>query len=391
MAVKVRERKKGSGEWWIFIDYQGKRKAKKAGRNKRLAEQLAKKIEAKLLLGDFSIDQDQEEKPKFEDYAATWLAVTVPATCKPSTAEDYQGIMDNHVLPHFGRMPIENINRMMVKKFLMGKIKDGLSQSTVAHMKSCLSGVFSIAVDDEVLSGNPSHGLGKIFRARNLNEDVNPLTQLELVDLMEAFQEHMPEHYPMALTLARTGMRLGEVLALKWEDVDFDERSIKVRRTYARGKIGPPKNGKSRTVDMSRQLTKVLQNHRLQQKHHALKFGWRSVPKWVFVNSVGKPLDINHWRRRVFYRVLKEAGIKKMRVHDLRHTYASLLIQGGESLAYVRDQMGHHSIKVTVDIYGHLTPGGNKAAVDRLDDVIQDATIRNLSATKEKGVNQIHG
>ncbi|MBF0551672.1 MAG: tyrosine-type recombinase/integrase [Deltaproteobacteria bacterium] len=82
---------------------------------------------------------------------------------------------------------------------------------------------------------------------------------------------------------------------------------------------------------------------------------------------------------------MEKAGLRRIRIHDLRHSFASLLIQAGESLAYVRDQLGHHSIQVTVDIYGHLTPGGNKQAVDRLDD--QDysaATIRNLSATNNK-------
>lgn len=395
MAVSVREKIKGSGEYWIFIAHKGSRRSKKIGKDKRAAQQIARKIEVRLAIGDFSLSDAQgsrEDLPaKFEDYAATWMAVTVPATCKPSTAEDYRGIMKNHVLPHFGKRPIDKINRMMVKKFLMGKITKGFAQSTVAHMKACLSGVFALAIDDEVISNNPSQGLGKIFRARNLNDDVKPLSKVELADLMEAFQEHMPDHYPMALTLARTGMRLGEVLALKWKDVNFDERSIKVQRTYARGKIGPPKNGKSRTVDMSRQLRSVLQDHRLQQKHEALRSGWGFVPEWVFVNGAGKPLDINHWRRRVFYRVLKNAGTKKMRVHDLRHTYASLLIQSGESLAYVRDQLGHHSIKVTVDIYGHLVPGVNKAAVDRLDDPITAAPICTLSAPNEKGANRDFG
>ena len=82
-------------------------------------------------------------------------------------------------------------------------------------------------------------------------------------------------------------------------------------------------------------------------------------------------------RKRVFYRCLAKAGLRQVRIHDLRHTYASLLIQQGESLAYIKDQLGYHSIQVTVDIYGHLVPGGNTAAVDRLD----DASIRNLSAT----------
>jgi integrase len=92
------------------------------------------------------------------------------------------------------------------------------------------------------------------------------------------------------------------------------------------------------------------------------------VPEWVFINAKANPLDKNGWRKRVFYKALEKANLRKIRIHDLMHTYASLLIQANESLAYIRDQLGHHSIKVTVDIYGHLAPGGNKDAVDRLDD-----------------------
>ena len=82
----------------------------------------------------------------------------------------------------------------------------------------------------------------------------------------------------------------------------------------------------------------------------------------------------------MWYPLLEKTRFRHIRIHDIRHTYASLLIQNGESLAYIRDQLGHHSIQITVDIYGHLVPGGNRAAVDKLDG-LEDATIRNLSAT----------
>jgi integrase len=99
-----------------------------------------------------------------------------------------------------------------------------------------------------------------------------------------------------------------------------------------------------------------------------LKNGWKEMPEWVFVSQKGTPLIEGHWRERIFNKALEKAKLRKIRVHDLRHRYASQLIKSGESLAYIRDQLGHHSIKVTVDIYGHLVPGANKSAVDRLDD-----------------------
>ena len=97
-----------------------------------------------------------------------------------------------------------------------------------------------------------------------------------------------------------------------------------------------------------------------------MKEGWKEVPEWVFINSVGNPHDINHWRRRVFKKVLEKAKLRKIRIHDLRHTYASLLIQAGESLVYVRDQLGHHSIKVTVEYTDTLLQGEIKTPLTGL-------------------------
>jgi integrase len=256
-------------------------------------------------------------------------------------------------------------------------------------MKSCIGGALNIAIDDGVLTANPAHRLGKIFKKKNVQGDIQPYSKEELSSLLESFQTYFPDHYPQALTLARTGMRLGEALALQWDDVDFEGRSITIQRTFSRGKIGLPKNGKHRRIDMSMQLTQVLKDAKHQRKLETINKGWGKVPDWVFVSSAGTPLDINHWRKRVFYKAIEKAELRRVRVHDIRHTYASLLIQAGESLAYVRDQLGHHSISVTVDIYGHLTPGGNKDAVERLDDLDTDATIRNLSATnKKKGLTK---
>ena len=93
------------------------------------------------------------------------------------------------------------------------------------------------------------------------------------------------------------------------------------------------------------------------------------MAEWVFITGGGNRVDGDNLRNRVFYRLLEKADVRQVRLHDLRHTYASLLIQPGESLAYVRDQLGHSSIQVTVDVYGHLVPSANRAVVDRLDAV----------------------
>jgi len=369
MGVRVREKVKGSGEWWIFIDHKGKRKAKKVGRDKRLAKEAAKKIEAKLTLGDCGLLINEENKvPTFGDYARRWLAVTVPATCKPSTARDYNHFLFNHVMPELENVLVSDINRLQIKTLLMEKANSGLSASSINQIKSVVSGVLNLAVDDEILSSNPAHRLGKVVKTKNIQDGVDPFNRDELSLLLKTFREEFPKDYPLALTLARTGMRYGEAVALQWGDMDFHNRLIRIQRNLTKGNILTPKSGKSRSIDMSKQLKSVLLELRHKRKLETVRKGWGKVPEWAFVNETGNPLDPDNWRRRVFYRALEKAEIRKIRIHDLRHTYASLLIQAGESLAYVRDQLGHHSIRVTVDIYGHLTPGGNKDAVDKLDD-----------------------
>ena len=172
-------------------------------------------------------------------------------------------------------------------------------------------------------------------------------------------------------------MRLGELLGLQWGDIDFNGRFIEVRRNLVAGRETTPKSGKTRRVDMSTQLTETLRSLLIARKAEALKKGWGKVPDWVFCNEFGGPLDGDNLRHRVFYKILSKAGLRRVRFHDLRHTFASLLLQQNESPAYVKEQLGHASIQVTVDVYGHLIPGANRQAVDRLD----DTTVRHPGAT----------
>jgi integrase len=135
---------------------------------------------------------------------------------------------------------------------------------------------------------------------------------------------------------------------------------------------------------MSRQLIETLKALLLERKKETLRNGWGEVPPLVFVSETGTMLDRDNVRRRIHCHALKKAGLRYVRLHDLRHTFASLLIQNGESLAYVKEQLGHHSIQITVDTYGHLVPGGNRQAVDKLDDLqenLPEATIHDPFAT----------
>jgi integrase len=169
-------------------------------------------------------------------------------------------------------------------------------------------------------------------------------------------------------------LRRGELVALRWGDIQFGEsesdpnRFILVQRNYVHGKFTTPKSKKNRRVDLSRQLRRVLLERRDVQLFEAYLQGRSSIADdLVFQSGAETIVDPDNLVSRCFLPALEKAGLRKIRFHDLRHTFGSLLIQDGASLTYVKEQMGHSSIQITVDTYGHLIPGADIAWVDRLD------------------------
>jgi len=368
--------RKRRGKWVIdFYDELGKRHWETVGTNKKEAEDRIAEI--RLQMKEGTLDP-VSSKTLLKEYCENWLdTYTHVNNLKASTTKSYREALDNYILPLMGHMPLRSIKKRQVKKLItdLGKrgisrrTEKGLSRNSVRIILATLRAILNSVVDDDILVGNPAQKVGKFTKSRTERQrDIHPLTGEELSLFLGSLQQHFPAYHCFFLTLARTGLRLGEALALQWGDIEFEGRFIDIRRSLVAGRIETPKNGKTRKVDMSLQLTTALKDHLLERKAETLKKGWREMAEWVFCDSNGNPLDGNNVRKRVFHKALAKAEIRRVRIHDIRHTYASLLIQNGESLAYVRDQLGHHSIQVTVDIYGHLVPGGNKQAVDRLDD-----------------------
>ena len=237
-------------------------------------------------------------------------------------------------------------------------------------MKDVISGILTTAMDDELIQANPALGLKGILKKKSKPEDeIDPLTDDELNLLLKTVYESpkLKDHFCLFLLLARTGMRIGEALALQWGDIDFNGRFIHVRRSVVRGVVSTPKSGKSRRVDMSLQLTEALKIHESESKKKGMAFGFGGFPEFVFTNETGNIIDKDNWRRRVFNKALKDSKLRTIRIHDLRHTYATLRIAKGDNIADVSGQLGHHSVKLTLDVYTHWIPGEKKGEVDGLD------------------------
>jgi integrase len=384
MGVTIR--KKG-GKWFVFVNHKGRRKAKCVG-GKAAAEHVKRVLEAKLTLGDLGMFSEQDNQiPLFGVYADQWLKDYARIECKTSTADGYEGVLRQYLRPKFGTKGLDEIKRDDIKDLINDLIGKELSRNTIRNALCVMRGLFNHAIESEILESNPAARLGRFTRtARSAETKGVSLTVAEMHQFLEASKDVCPVYYPLFLTAFRAGLRRGELVALRIGDCQFgkDEhdhnRFILVRHNYVRREQTTTKSKKHRRVDMSRELRRVL----LEIRDARLAAGHTDVSdQLVFPSPDGSILDPDNLYHRLFLPVLEKAGIRKIRLHDLRHTFGSLLIQNGASIAYVKEQMGHSSIQVTVDIYGHLIPGANVSFIDSLDAVPPDEkTSSQPSATQ---------
>ncbi len=381
MGVKVKERPLGSGIFWVFIDHQKKRRAKKIGKDEALAHEVAKKIEAKLTLGALDLAREEKSVPTFKEYAEVWLGTYVKPFRRYSTHERYLNMLKNHVYPVLGQRAIDSIRRADIRDLLLKLHGKGFSKASVALARDIIHGLLSYAVDAEVIPVNPATGVIKALQIeKDKREHLDPLTQDEVKLFLKTCQAVYPEHYPFFLCAFRTGMRLGELLGLRWGDIDWNGRYIQVQRSCHLGRTNPTKTGKIRRVDMSDQLLEALRALFTARKQEGLKMGLGG-PVEVIFHRKEEPIHQNSIRD-VFKKILRKAKLRDIRFHDIRHTYASLLLSDGASPVYVKEQLGHSSIKMTVDIYGHWIPSSNRAAVNRLDTALDTPETPQPDATQ---------
>ncbi len=364
--------------WWLFIRHNNKRKAKKVGDHKA-ALRLKKELAERFARADLQLPTIVAPMT-LQRYAEIWLQGAA-ASLKSSTVRFYRDNLENHIYPAIGTHEIGKVTRAEVKRVLVAVSMKGLKPKTITGVVRTLSTVLSEAVEDGRLVANAALRPGRLRRQmRDPNAPkrfvIDPYTRAEAEILVAVAEEHYPEWQPFLLCALRTGVRLGELRALQWGDIDWRQRFLHIERNYVEGTFTTPNNGLARNVDMSLQLRTALRLWRRRQRAVWMAVG-RPLPKLVFPSDAETPLDDSKIRKAILAIVTK-AEVRRRRsiVHVLRHTFGSLLIQQGESLAYVKEQMGHASIQITVDVYGHLVPGGNRSAVDRLDSGAPTTTQR---------------
>jgi integrase len=299
----------------------------------------------------------------FTAYAEQWERAR--SNVKPSTLRGYQSMIATHLVPAFGERPLRSIGPSEINRYLADQ-QDRVRPKTRRNVLTLLHKMLRDAIAQGYLTVNPVKD-DSVERPKAMKEgderEVEVLQPTEVNRLLDAVRaldgENETEAYPLFLTAVLTGMRLGELLALQWGDVDWEGHQIRVRRSCYKGAFYVPKSKRShRRVDVGDQLLDVLRG--VRQRRYA--DGQTPADALCFPNAEGKPLDGDNLRHRVWEPALAKAELPHYVMHSLRHFYASALISQGEDLKYVSQQLGHASISITVDRYGHVLKGERRAA-----------------------------
>jgi integrase len=322
------------------------------------------------------------------DYAATWLpAHAAEHDLKPRTIESYDATLRLHILPvpwrhtTVGDLRVSALRRPIVKALIARQRAAGYARDSVRITLAVLSALCEAAVDDDLLIANPAHRLRKKLRLtvsqQRRTEDVQALTQDELDRALVTARAHSTL-FPLYVTLARTGLRIGEALALDDTDpevFDFDARRLRVLRAFGRhGTIDTPKSGYARDVDLSLDVVAVLKARVAEKKKAKLAGTWADLPRWTFCTTRGTPYSarnvLRDWSRVQRMAGLVDAhGAPRFDLKGLRHTFASLHILNNKncSLSWLQEQLGHSDVRLTRSTYGKWFKLRDLAAADRQD------------------------
>ena len=318
------------------------------------------------------LDFTKQGKYTVAQWMEEWFENVCKLKVRPSSHQTYQGYIDNHITPNIGKIPLEKLRTMDLQRLYrklmnQGRVErieavhqpKGLSAKTVRNINQVISSAMDFAVAQKIIMENPCHAVA-LPKVEHREMHTIPAEQLQAF-LTEAKATGVYEMYYIELA---TGLRRGELLGLKWEDIDLATGIIRVHRQIARinGEIveAPLKTKNSyRVVSISPQAVEILREQKRKTKD-----------EYIFPSPNGGPISpdsVNNMLKRV----LERAGIPKVRFHDLRHTFATLALQNGVDIKTVSGMLGHFSAGFTLDTYAHVTTAAQKEAAEIMGNVLK--------------------
>ena len=371
----ISQRKDGRWEARISVGYRNGKQVRKCiygstreEVNRKLVTSLAKVQEGQTL---------PDERITVEKFLDTWLEGTARARLRESTFARYKILIEKHVKPHIGKQPVARLTPVRVQRLWADLQKDQLSPRTIIQVRAILRVALNQAVQHGLAHRNAA-ALSDPPKMTQYNATFLDAKQAER--LLASVKGHKLEALvTLALT---TGMRIGEILGLTWGDLDLENKTLQVRQQQQRvGKeliVCSPKTKRSaRSIPLTKVAVDALLVHRNAQtaQHRSGLDTGRVVSGRVFVNEKGAPLE-NGTVLRQFQRIVRDAGFPKMRLHDLRHSCATLLLSRGVHARVVMELLGHSTIAMTMNVYSHVVPEIARDAANAMQNVFESETTK---------------
>ena len=360
-----------------FYDQYGKRRLKvlPKGSTKKQARGLLREIEDQVGKKTF---MPTKKIPTFAEVAKDWLEYKKP-NLRITTWEVCEGHTRNHFHDLDG-LKISRITTVTMEKFIGSRQEQGMNINTLRKILVTLNQIMAYAVRHNYIDHNPLTDAERPKGQGNDEEDQQDMTILmppQIILLLDKVEDQKYETLFMVAIFS--GARQGELLGLKWSDIDWDKKQIHIKRTFTKGRFFVPKTKESRRkIDIGPKVMTQLKKWKLACPVNALDL--------VFPNDAGGPINYSNMVQRHFFPALKAAGLPRIRFHNLRHTFASLKIEQGENIKYIQSQLGHSSPMVTLTVYAHLMKDSNPESACGLEEMIFGENGDQMETKRKKGV-----
>jgi len=357
-----------------FYDTYGKRRwiTMPKGTTKKKAPEKLREVEDQLKRGIYLPDK---KIPNFKEVAEDWIEYKKP-NVRASTLKMYKG----HLKHHFSDVDAMKVNRiatLTVEKFITCRQERGMNLTTLRKLIVTFNQIMNYAVRHRYIYTNPVRDAERPRdQGKAQKHHIRILNPSNISAFLES--EKDPKYKTLFMLAVMSGARQGELFGLKWTDIDWFNNQIHIQRTFNEGAWYKPKSKASdRKIDLGVSMMSQLKLWKIACPPTDLKL--------IFPNQAGNPINHGNMRKRHFYPAMRAAGIANIRFHDLRHTYASLLIEQGENIKYIQSQLGHASPVVTLNVYAHLMKSINQEAPNLLGKRIFQVNGSKMVAENKKG------
>lgn len=376
---------KKTGKWMaqasIGYDHEGKiKRITKYFETRKEAQDWLAQVQHEKNTGQFV----EPDKAVFGDWLNRWLTVYVKPKIRPASYANYKDVARNHIIPALGNIPLQKLTTDMIQEFYNRKSengrldgKGGLSPRIIHLIHQVINGALKQAVRQKLITHNPAE---YTTRPSLKYREMQPLAVEEVNRYLEAARED--RLYAAFLLELTTGLRRGELLAITWDNLDLAKQTLSIKQSLSRVRYvdegiskleaqdTKTESGK-RTIPLLPEVAQELKRHKARQNEEKLFFGQAYQDKnLVFATPIGTPIEPRNFHRK-HTAILQKAGLRHVRLHDLRHTFATIVLNQGENPENLRALLGHAKTSTTLDLYCHSDDEGKRKAVNRLRGIIK--------------------